>query len=392
VTPSQRKSQWIVLLYAAVMMLFLGVVGQRIVTKSRMQFVDAQVYSHAAGAWRMHKDPYATAPGMQTHFIYSPLVLRVVTVVSSLASRAVWAVYLSVFFGAMLITPWLLSRLADSRWFAPPLAAVIFVFEPMMLSRQVAAGGNISPILYSLLLWCAVAGGCSGAWTAFYVAVFIAAVVKPMFLAFLVLPVLGAQRQEWKAAVTIAAAAACYGLQMLFAPGLYRRFLQAAYAAVVGDPDYGRGISLTLYQHLHARFAFMQWRGCIAASGAIVAVLTLILWLGRRFRERPKLKTIWMPMLLIVAILANPRSMAYDTYIGWVAAVFVVVEFLRTMENGRQRAILMGLLLVCFAALAAEDWVGFPAAVMLISVLLVIGRIFVLWRSAAEATSPVVGI
>ncbi len=374
------------------MLILVAMVWGKLSNQHKARFSDAHDYVLGLNAFAAGHDAYGIAPGdAPTGFIYSPLVLKTAAGLARIAPHILlWRTYVGLSLLCIFVTPWLLSCIAggqptgNSRWFTPPVAALLFTAEPYLYSLYAALSGNVNVLLLTGMLVSCAAATVSGSWTALYVTVFLSALIKPPFLAFLLLPLLAAQRQVLKAAVTAAAVALAYGLQRLLAPQLYASFRESVRTELVLHRDYGLGIFGLIHEHTSGRFAFMQWRGSLLVHGLVIGAIVAAFCAGRRLRGRPELASLWVPALLVLCILANPRPLDYDLYAGWLAAAFVVIEWLRTAGSTRERVVAAVLLAGFLLVLAFEDLDMFCAGFMLAALVLVVFRIWRLRRLPDE--------
>ena len=346
------------LAYGAIMLAFFAVVYNIYRDHHKVQFSDAYDYITGLRAFAAGQDAYGVAPGAEwTGFIYPPLILEIAgALFRDVPHPLLWTVYLGLVFLSVAVTPWLLSKLGGrSLWFLPFVAALVFVAEPNRFSLRVTLGANVSVILYGLLLASLLWSLRRGRWTALYLATFLAALVKPTFLAFLLLPLLAGVGQAMLCGVTAVGVVAAYLLQWLIWPALYAGFRESVYTELVRHKDYGLGVFCLIYEHTHTRVAFMQWTGSLLAHALVIAAMVVFFWRAHRLRTQPGLCSLWVPALVVLAILANPRPIWYDHYVSWVLGVFLVVEWLRTATSWRARVVAGIWVLACEVFLYRED-------------------------------------
>jgi hypothetical protein len=287
-----------------------------------------------------------------------------------------WYVYLGALIAATFAIPWLLARFyLCSEWMTPLVALTVFAIQPRFFAERMMISGNVATLLYALILAAGIPGMRRNRWALFYLAITLAAVAKPAFLALLILPLLAGSRQLLQGAFTAVCVFAVYGLQRLTMPGLFLAFRDALYVQLVVKRDVGTG----MYGHfleLGGRVALL--RGPVRSSiahFAIVAILAGALFLLRKGRDLPAVEKLWVPALIVIAILADPRLQEYDFDIAVVPAIYVCVECARqAMRSGRGTAAVAIWLTALVAVYSTDPSIG-VCFLLLMSIVLPLVRL-----------------
>ena len=293
-------------------------------------FWDGRVYAKALAVWHAGGDPYA-GDSSSLLFVSPPLVLKSAAIISeAFRGHTGWFCYIGIIVLAMLSLPYLLTRFyIRSTWMTPVAAILLFATQPHFMVERSMISGNVAVPLYALALLAGVPGLRRNRWFWFYAIVFIAALIKPSFLALLVLPVLAGTRQFLRAAATTAGVGALYILQKLTMPVLYGSFKVAVYRQVILKHDFGIG-SYNCFYFLGGRLHIL--RNMEAASllhFVLLAILLSALFLLRGDPEHPVVRRLWVPLLLVAAIVANPRMQDYDSNFAILPALYIWIESIR---------------------------------------------------------------
>jgi hypothetical protein len=317
-------------------------VGWNRVKHPGTDYWDARVYSDAIKTWVSGGDPYSTDARLP--FLNPPIFAAAGGALSRiLPGHLGWDTYLLLTFAAMLSIPWLLSGVyVRSRWMTPAIAFVLFVLQPKLMAVISLLSGNVSNLLYGLVLAAGVSGIRRNRWTWFYAAVVVAGMVKPPFLTLLILPALAGRGQMGRSMLAAAVTAAGYLAQGLRWPEAYSAFRRVVAGKVLVDHT-GVGI-YNLVATLGERFV-RPW-GALAIHGLVMGAVLGALFLLRGRSGRPGMEALWVPALLVAAILANPQLASYDEDIALIPAIAICVECMR-------RRLALGL---------PVGWVAAPAA------------------------------
>jgi hypothetical protein len=220
--------------------------------------------------------------------------------------------------------------------------------------------------LYAVLLIAGVQGVRRNRWAPFYVAVAGAALIKPPFLALLLLPLLLGTRQLASSLSTVALTAGTMLLEALLWPAQFKAFLRAVAYQVVTLNDSGYGLVRYLDRAgLHGAFAYI-------GHAALMLGLVLALWGARRRYRHAVHEGIWFAAVIVVTVLANPRLQHYDTDVAIVPATLIVVESIAWLRRS-VRPLSLALPVAAYAVLLTRTPMAALYCLLLGSVLLVLG-------------------
>jgi hypothetical protein len=302
---------------------------------------DLPVYTRALAAWQSGRDPYST-PMMGLYFLYPPFFLYAAGILSW-AVPAHWGggLYAALHVAATCALPLVLARyFFRQTWLSLLFALLLFFASPFFTGMLALCGGNIASTLYCLAFLAAVPGLRRNQWIWFYIAVFLAAMVKIPFLELLLLPVLTGKRQWLRSILCGVAVVGAYLLEMKALPDLYSQFRWSLAHGIVAMGSYGYGVfgAFATYGH---------WLHIPSPSGAYVvvvaldiALVALMLLMRRRLESLGETNPIadlsrngiWLALVVTTVILMNPRQMNYDVDISLVAAYVLWVYGLRTQR------------------------------------------------------------
>lgn len=319
-------------------------------------FWDARVYARAISTWRSGGDPYLFVPA-RLPFANPPLFLLSATLLSHVfPGGSGWYVYLAVLIAATLSIPWLLSRFyVRSDWLTPAIAFALFALQPHFLSERMTISGNVATPLYGLVLLAGIPGVKRNRWTLFYLAILLAALAKPVFLALLILPVLAGSGELLRSVLTTAAVAACYGIERLLLPNLYRGFDDALYMQLVVKQDVGIGLYNMIFSAGGKTSPLHTPVGASIAHLCIMAVVVGALFVLRDGGRDALAGRMWVPLLLVTAVLANPRLQSYDVDIAAIPAIYLCVECVRIGCRSRRGTGAVALSLATLIAVLTSD-------------------------------------
>ena len=290
---------------------------------------DAGIYGKAIQSLRHGIDPYAAGIGEQEAFqrrpaslraehapftyVYSPLTLPLLRLLILLPDWLLAALLWAAVVGGSFLQLWAGFQFADERersWLVLLLPAVAFF--PGLITDDVILSGNVSYIIYGVVLAAAVPGWKRGRWFWFYAAVLAASVFKMQLLTLLAFPVLVGKRQWFPAAGTAAAGLAVVTAQAQLWPGLFGEYLTTIRIMFDLIPDFGYGPAGILGRFL--------WNQGLPYSQAMTltylvfggAVGVVLLGLARRAGQEDFSREMWLPVALVGTFLLNPRIMKYD--------------------------------------------------------------------------------
>ncbi len=278
-------------------------------------FWDAHVYAQAIHAFKNGTDPYLADASARTLYVYPPIFLALG---SALSFHAGWFLYIGLTCLATVSIPFILSvGYIRSTWMRNSVTLCIFSLLPGFMSEVTFLTGNIAPLLYALILGTGVSGIRRGRWWPFVLVVSAAGMLKPPFLAFLLMPLIESQYLAAAAALVLAGCA--YLIQLLAAPRLYAEFKSNVYSQIVLLSDSGAGFVGILHPRV----------GLIVHCAVSVPVV-FYLWLNRSSgRHSP----IWLPTLVLLCVLLSPRLMSYDLCVGMLVAIYIAVKLIGTWER-----------------------------------------------------------
>ncbi len=318
---------------------------------------DVAIYHNAIHALAAGHDPYADAIAVQQLFhqqvalhgktdppysyVYSPLTLPLLRLVGRLPALLSGTLYWCIYALAVLAQIWVGVWAADHAerraiLYLAPVAA----FFPGLLANGIVLSGNIAYLLYAAILLSAVVGWRGGSWRWFYLVTLAASCVKAPMLSLVVIPVFSARRQWLPAGLTVAAGAACFALQPVLWPSLFKHYLQAVELQFSYNRDFGCSPAGLFSGFLFDRGIPYAPSTYIVYICYAVPLLALLFYLSRRFLQHALSLTQWVPVLLVGAILLNPRLIEYDVAPLTLPLALIAHRFLRSITT-RRTAILL---------------------------------------------------
>jgi hypothetical protein len=340
--------------------------------RGQHDFWDARTYDIALARVHAGQNPYdLTTPT----FVYPPIFLKCAVPLSYVfPGRLGWYLYVLLVCAAVCALPWVLATTyIRSTWLTPAVAMLLFTFQPRLFGEIALLTGNFGVLLHVLILACGIPGIRRNEWLPFYVTVILAGLVKPPFLGLLLLPLLVGRKQVWQSAFSLAVVFVGYGLQKLLLPASYRDFEASVRTKIVMQQDAGLGIYGYLMK-LGNRISLLRGSGSALAHACIIGAMIVALFLQRRVTRLPGLAHLWVPVVLILAVLANPRLEAYEITIGVVPAIYVCADSILAYPPHRFRTAVIAGSLAAFAALLSEDGKAAPCLLLLSAVLICLYR------------------
>ncbi|HTV09333.1 MAG TPA: hypothetical protein VMD97_09850 [Candidatus Aquilonibacter sp.] len=326
--------------YLLTMLLFLALMRPNWLHRQAMMFgpfADAHVYGRAIRTAALGLDPYRT-PALDLPFVYPPLVLRCGVLLRALVLHHVsFCIYILLTWAGVLSLPWIIcSAYIRSQWFTPWLGMLIFAFQPFFTYEGVVFTGNIVLILLPLALLAGVRGVRHRRWGLFYVVVGLCALIKAPMLALLLLPALS-EDKEWKPSIfTTIAVCAVYLAQRLAMPQAYGEYQRNAWEQVIVHKDTGFNL-LSYVTHQERNLAVLRHAAVPPAiQVAVIALLAAAFYWYRRRREDEDLRPLWMPALLVLSILADPRLQHIDACAAILPCLYLWVECIRRLARNPQ--------------------------------------------------------
>lgn len=286
---------------------------------------DMDIYYRAMQAVRAGKDPYAVglarqiaaeASGHHTFtYVYPPLTLFALRTVNFfpvwMAAALYWTTYGACFIGIV----W-----AAAQCFRPQDRGVmqyvlpVVVFFPGLMADDVILSGNIAYIFYGLIFAGAVVGWRRGVWRWFYLAVLLAACFKLPFLTLLAIPPLAGERQWLKATGVGAAGVSLFAVQYWLWPLQFCEYLECVRLQFQFNADFGLSPAGILGHFLYSHRLPYSAPSTVAFLFYGAVVFATLLVFSTLYRERRISPDNWIPVLMVGAILLNPRIMPYDAH------------------------------------------------------------------------------
>ena len=351
---------------------------------------DLPVYSHAVQTWLAGHSPY-DASLSPLFFLYPPVFLYVAGLLSHLVPEHSGAlVYAAVLIAAACAIPLVLARyFFRMPWLSPLFALLLFFASPRFTGVLAMCSMNIASILYCLAFLGAVPGLRRNRWEWFYLAVFLAAMVKINFLVLLLLPLL-AGRGQWPRSVGCGAAviAANLGERVIW-PELYAGYEWSLEQGILLNQQFGYGPFGILASYHHKRHIGAGTVAYIVAGVFAILLLSSMFALRRRLARIGNLADngVWLALVLAVIILVNPRVMQYDADIALLAGFVLWVYGLRT------RRLIVLTVLLFLPSLWVPRFVLNPHLHGMYETLLVLASIVIafwrLWRETGEAAKAI---
>ncbi len=311
---------------------------------------DLHVYSYSLLCWLAGNNPYNNSLS-PLFFLYPPAFLYLAKfVVFVLPLHWGEETYLAIHVASTVALPLVLARyFFRQAWLGPLFALQLFFASPRFTGVLALWGLNVASTLYCIALIAAVPGLRRNRWEWFYLAVFLAAIIKITFLALLLLPFLVGRRQ-WKG--MLACVGAVLGMNLVEAvgnPSLYHGYQWALKQGILVQQQFGYGVfgMLATYHHRPGTpLGVLPYAGFLLMAATIGV---LMLRMRRRLELAGGLESwgslsangVWLALVVVTIVLANPREMQYDVDIALIAAFVLWVYGLQTRR-------LLGLMVVLF--------------------------------------------
>jgi hypothetical protein len=336
-----RESLIVWLVAAGAIAMGIAIIVQRHAVTGAKIFWDLPVYVAAAQAYELGLDPYDPAVlvslGVRPDFYFtSPPTVAILFRLAGEANLTslVGPVLLTAHFIAFFTLPLALGRLFFGR--APErllLATAAMVMLYMYAGVFAFAAANNGTVLYCAIAASLIRGFEKDRWTPFLVAVLIATLFKPFYLAFLAIPVL-ARGFSWRlavaGAVTGLVALGVYALFALFDPGTFGRWLARLSAQTIEVGYAG--------QNIYGGLLELKPSAPRGVLGAVQLVFTTVL-AAAFLLIAPRGRLRWA-FLLALVIYVNPRVLTYDFSIAAIPLAFAASTLLpRTLEEGTRLAL-----------------------------------------------------
>jgi Glycosyltransferase family 87 len=297
---------------------------------------DLPVYSRALLTWLAGQNPYNDSMS-PLYFLYPPVFLYLAKLVLIVLPRH-WGeeVYFVTHVVAVIGLPLVLARYYFRQaWLGPLFALVLFFASPRFTGVLALCGVNVASILYCLAFVAAIPGLRRNRWEWFYLAVFLASIIKITFLVLLLLPLLAGRRQWVRSIVCGLAVIGVNVGEWVWLPVLYKGYEWSLKQGILVQQQFGYGIFGILATYHHRTGTPVGLHAYIGSVVLALGMLLLMFALRRRLERVqgvPELATngIWLALVVVMIIVANPREMQYDVDIALFAAFVLWVYALRT--------------------------------------------------------------
>jgi hypothetical protein len=306
-----------------------GLLDRHLLGHTSPLFWDVPVYLRAADLLASGQNPYDSALLHQSgvpsylYFISPPAVMLLLAAVAKSPFHALLAPTLYVLhFVAMIATPLLLGRLlfgGSPARLGLALGAFFTLFAAAGLGAFSAM--NNGSVLNLLIVATAVHGLTRGRWTGFHIAALIAAIFKPYYVFFWILPVL-AKGFDWRhvfigAALTLLAALT-YILPIWLAPDIFHAWMGNVLTTLAVG-----GVGANVFGALDdwitaAELGWLPHAAQLVYIGYLAGLLLLTRLRGRE---------LWAALLLS-AVFMNPRPLGYDVAIAAIPLAYLTARLL----------------------------------------------------------------
>jgi hypothetical protein len=290
---------------------------------------DLHVYANAIRSLHAGHDPYADGIAVQraVHeqgplppgvappytYVYSPLTLPLLRVLSPVPLGVLAAAYWVVYVAGLLAAIWVGVRLAQPEE-APLLKlwAPAAAFFPGLLQANVMLSGNLAYILYGLVFVSALIGWRRGDWRWFYLATVATSCFKAPMLTLLAVPVLTARKQWLPASIAAGVGALLFAVQPSLWPSAFHNYLDAVALQFSYNHDFGFSPAGLLGNVLF--YYGLPYSAASTLCYAVYALLVLgtLFYLAQRYFAGCFSLERWAPVVLIGVVLLNPRIKEYD--------------------------------------------------------------------------------
>ncbi len=329
---------------------------------------DSTVYARALANWQIGRDPYSLSDPLLL-FVYPPVFLWAGGLLAHIFPRHSGWVFFIVFYAiCSLAIPAILARFyLPQAWLSLLCAYALAALEPWFAGIGAFRTGNITNVFYFTVLLAGAVGIRKNQWRYFYLAVLLIATIKLNFLVMLLLPLLIGKRQWLQTLICAAGAFIAYPVQRMMAPNLYGAFQNTAASQFTRSSGYGvMGIAMHLEKSMHVTGTLIPLSVQLVFMIAVISALFIL----RERLPRGNAGNLWVALVLLGAILCNPRLLPYDTDIALLAGFVILVSALQTrrilllaaaiflpsilvprwMHHGLSGSYEIGLLLICFSA------------------------------------------
>jgi hypothetical protein len=342
-----------------------GLLDRHVLGQTSPLFWDVPVYLRAADLLATGQNPYDSALLHQAgvpsylYFISPPAVMLLLAAVAKTHLHGLLGPVLYLLhFVAMIATPLLLGRLlfgSSPARIGLAMGAFFTLFAAAGLGAFSAM--NNGSVLNLLIVATAMRGLTRGRWTGFHIAALIAAIFKPYYVFFWILPVL-AKDFDWRhvfigAALTLLAALT-YILPIWLAPDIFHAWVDNVLTTLAIG-----GLGANVFGALDdwitvAELSWLPHAAQLLYIGYLAGLLLLTRLHGRE---------LWAALLLS-AVFMNPRPLGYDVAIAAIPLAYLTARLLpRSLSWGRRLAFSTLGLAAPMMVISYNDHIA-PAAVL----------------------------
>jgi len=297
-------------------------------------FSDAHVYANALSSWVSGQNAYDAHFGA-LRFLYPPIFLYVAGPLANVfPAHWGWILYLAIDLACTLALPIVLARFYFKQsWLNALFALLLFLAAPQFGGVLALASGNLACVLYLLVFLAALPGLGKNRWAWFYAAVFLVSLIKINLLLMLALPILAGKRQTIRSSACALVTIAAYLLQKILVPGLYEGYKSSLRYELFEAHQYGYGV-FGIVADTNYKFHHTIGRSPYWITGVFVLLLfSGLLLLRRRLPldglKRDRTDGIWLTLIIVAIVLANPRLLHYDACVAMPAAFVLITNLLR---------------------------------------------------------------
>ena len=335
---------------------------------------DLAVYKAAILSLRAGHDPYLDATAIQrvyhAHlaehiaandgtpfaYVYSPITLPLVKLVSFLPLILSGSVYWLVYAAAALVLVWFGMQAVEPR--ERPiftLLAPAALFFPGLLQQDVLFAGNIAYILYALVFLGAIHGWRKFSWLPFYVAAVFTSCVKAPLLILVLIPAFTARRQWLPTLAAAAAGIALFALQPVLWPAVFKHYMEAVELQFSFNRDFSSSPAGLIANLLYDKYPY-QKVSAIAYLAYAIPGFALLIYLSRLYFAGRYTLQRWVPVALTGVAFLNPRIMEYDVAPMALPMALVAWRVFARLGSRTRTIWAMSIAFVAINIIAAHPW------------------------------------
>ena len=315
-------------------------------------------------------------------YVYTPITLPLLHLLSFAPRMAAAGGYCLLYVLGVLIQLWMTARLAEESERSLILCFLPWVIHfPGLLFFCIVQSGNISYMLYALVLAACWRGWRRDRWLAFYFAVLIASCCKPPYLTLLAIAPLSTRRQWIPSGIAAFCGFALYGAQSLLWPEQYRTYLLAMQRVFTFNRDFGCSPAGRLAALLNAHGSPYALAGIIVYLLQTMLLLSALLWFFRAYEQGRIQRAQWLPVMLLGVLLLNPRVNEYDIVSFTIPMVLVCCRIFQEYGMHPVRSFLffwLGVSVLAFSLLRHS----FKGLECLLLMAIMIAGFLLLWRQS----------